>query len=289
MHNLPESLQSHEHIVIGDTYYFPGMENQVYHQSAGISSSTLRRFKQSQLHAMQEVVEQTPAMAFGSAAHSLIVEGEDAFNNEVAVLTGSPYTASNKELKKEYESRGLTVIKQDDRDKIYAMNDALLDESKVYLNADAGEYPGAFDTPYENALYWYEKDTLLKLKGDVLRYPVVKPYADNAIVVVDYKTTADCSVRGFTSSIKKFQYDLQAAFYKRGFEKAGFTVQDFIFVAQEKKAPYASKIFKMSQEDMERGWLQLEHTLGEYSAVAMGKQQPSVYNSPSVVEVNLSD
>ena len=65
------------------------------------------------------------------------------------------------------------------------------------------------------------------------------------------------------------------------------TVQDFIFVAQEKKAPYASKIFKMSQEDMERGWLQLEHTLGEYSAVAMGKQQPTVYNSPSVVEVNL--
>ena len=87
MNNLPESLQSHEHIVIGDTYYFPGMENQVYHQSAGISSSTLRRFKQSQLHAMQEVVEQTPAMVFGSAAHSLIVEGEDAFNNEVAVLT----------------------------------------------------------------------------------------------------------------------------------------------------------------------------------------------------------
>jgi hypothetical protein len=45
----------------------------------------------------------------------------------------------------------------------------------------------------------------------------------------------------------------------------------------------------MSQEDMERGWLQLEHTLGEYSAVAMGKQQPTVYNSPSVVEVILND
>ena len=169
------------------------------------------------------------------------------------------------------------------------MNDALLDEAKVYLNADAGEYPGAFDTPYENALYWYEKDTLLKLKGDVLRYPVVKPYADNAIVVVDYKTTADCSVRGFTSSIRKFQYDLQAAFYKRGFEKSWLYGARLYLCSTREKAPYASKIFKMSQEDMERGWLQLEHTLGEYSAVAMGKQQPTVYNSPSVVEVNLSD
>ena len=50
-------------------------------------------------------------MNFGTAAHALLVEGEDEFNNTVAIA-GSPYTNANKELKKEYEEKGLTVIKQ---------------------------------------------------------------------------------------------------------------------------------------------------------------------------------
>ena len=81
MNNLPKSLASHQHVVIGDAYYFPGMENELYHAIAGSSSSKIRRFKQSQQHAMHEVVEPTPAMAFGSAAHYFIVEGENAFLN----------------------------------------------------------------------------------------------------------------------------------------------------------------------------------------------------------------
>ena len=65
-----------------------------------------------------------------------------------------------------------------------------------------------------------------------------------------------------------------------------YKVVDFIFVAQEKKAPYASKIFKMKHEDMEAGWLELDRLLGEYKTVIDGKA-PTVYNTPSVVEIQL--
>ena len=123
---LPDSLKDHQHVAIGDTLYFPDMDNAYYHQSPGVSSSTLRRFRQSQLHAMQEVVEPTPAMQFGSAAHSLIVEGENAFNNEVAVISGSPYTNANKQLKRDYLDRGMLVITQDKRDMLFHMKDNLI-------------------------------------------------------------------------------------------------------------------------------------------------------------------
>jgi len=130
------------------------------------------------------------------------------------------------------------------------------------------------------------KDLLLKVKSDVLRYPLDLSSDPKSIILVDYKTTTDCSVRGFTSSIRKYQYDLQAAWYKRGYERAGFNVVDFIFVAQEKKKPFASKIFKMSHDDMTAGWLKLEHLLGEYNAVLNGKEA-TIYNSPSIVNVDL--
>jgi hypothetical protein len=287
MNKLPEILENEEHMILGDAIYFPDMEHNFYHEVPGISSSKIRRFGQSQLHAFEEENETTPAMKFGTAAHSLIVEGEEAFVNNVVCLTGSPYTNANKELKKEYEGRGLTVITAQEKDTLYSMKEALIPEGIKHLSADEGEYPSMFNSPFERAIFWWEQDLLLKVKSDVLRYPVNMPHKSNSIILVDYKTTADCSVKGFTSSIRKYQYDLQAAWYKRGFEKAGFNVVDFIFVAQEKKKPYASKIFRMSHTDMDSGWQRMESLLTEYNAVLNGKEA-TIYNSPSIVDIDLT-
>ena len=287
MNKLPEILENEEHMILGDAIYFPDMEHNFYHEVPGISSSKIRRFGQSQLHAFEEENETTPAMKFGTAAHSLIVEGEEAFVNNVVCLTGSPYTNANKELKKEYEGRGLTVITAQEKDTLYSMKEALIPEGIKHLSADEGEYPSMFNSPFERAIFWWEQDLLLNVKSDVLRYPVNMPHKSNSIILVDYKTTADCSVKGFTSSIRKYQYDLQAAWYKRGFEKAGFNVVDFIFVAQEKKKPFASKIFRMSHTDMDSGWQRMESLLTEYNAVLNGKET-TIYNSPSIVDIDLT-
>lgn len=285
---LPETLEGEEHVIIGDAYYFPNMAHDFYHMSPGVSSSTIRRFGQSQLHALEETVEDSHALRFGTAAHAYIVEGEKEFNNTIACISGSPYTNANKDLKRDYESRGLTVITASDRDKILAMDHALIPEGKKLLNPGEGEYPEFFATPYEIAIYWYEKDVLLKVKSDVLRHPLNPPYSTNSIILVDYKTTSDCSVRGFTSSVRKYQYDLQASWYKRAYEAAGFKVEGFCFVAQEKKEPYASKIFWMKKEDLDRGWIKLDALIGEYKAVINGSK-PTIYNSPNSVELNLND
>ena len=283
---LPEELIRFDHQPLGEALYFPHITNNEYHDSPGVSSSVIRNFMDSQLHALEEEVLQTSALKFGSAAHSLIVEGESAFNNDVACIVGSPYTQYNKDLKADYESRGLTVITQKEKDTIFAMKENLLGEAKILLHPADFEFPEIFTYPYERALYWWEDDILLKVKADVVRCPTEPGFDKDTIIIVDYKTTQSCEPNAFASSIKKYKYDLQAAWYKRGFEKAGFKVAGFYFVAQEKKYPYACKIFKMKASDMEEKWQVLEQYLGEYKEVLNGKQ-PSVYNTPDIVEVDL--
>ena len=41
-------------------------------------------------------------------------------------------------------------------------------------------------------------------------------------------------------------------------EAAGYKVTDFMFVAQEKTYPYASKVFRMTKEQMDFGWSIME-------------------------------
>ena len=62
-----------------------------------------------------------------------------------------------------------------------------------------------------------------------------QPYSEKNIIIVDYKTTADCSPKGFVSSVRKYGYDLQASWYKRGMKKRDLKVEGFYFVAQEKR------------------------------------------------------
>jgi len=281
---LPEMLEDYPHKKVGDAYYFPNLNNQTYHNGPGISSSNIRRFSQSQLHALEEVIEPTSAMNFGSAAHSLIVEGEGAFYSDVVCITGSPYTNTNKALKKESLAKGLTVINEKDKDTIYSMRGSLVPEARAHLNPEK-DYPDTLDSPYEVSIYWYEQGLLCKTRADVVLNPLDKPHGENAIVLVDYKTTIDCSVRGFTGSVRRYSYDLQAAWYKRGFEKAGFQVHDFIFVAQEKKPPYANKLFKMNHTDMEVGWNFLSEYLDDYNKLLNGAPA-TIYNSPNIVDLD---
>ena len=281
---VPDMLEDYPHRQIGDAIYFPHLSNATYHNSPGLSSSTIRRFSQSQLHALEEVIETTPAMNFGSAAHSLLVEGEGAFFSDVVTITGSPYTNSNKELKKESIAKGLTVINEKDKDTIYSMKNSLVKEARAYLNPEKN-YPSTLDSPYEVSIYWYEQGLLCKTRADVVLDPFDKPQASNGIVLVDYKTTIECSVKSFTNSCRRYSYDLQAAWYKRGFEAAGFQVADFVFVAQEKKTRYASKVFKMNHTDMEVGWNFLSDYLEEYNKLLNG-QPASIYNTPNVVELD---
>ena len=289
MNQLPDSLAKYDHHAMGDAIYFPGITNHEYHNSPGVSSSTIRKFGESEIHALHQEIEDTPALRFGSAAHSYIIEGEKAFAQEIAVVSGSPYSASHKQLAAELKEKGITTISNDQYNTIREMSEALLPIGDKLLHPDETEYPSEhFNYPYERALYWWEDDILCKLKADVIRHPIEPVYNNNAIIIVDYKTTQSCHPDSFVGSIKKYGYQHQAAWYKRGFEKAGFDVREFVFVAQEKTSPYASKVFKIKNENFDKYWTELDYMLGLYrNSLDSTKIDLQTYNCPDIIEIDL--
>ena len=273
-----ESLKNFESEQRGQALIYKDIPNEDYHAGVGISSSYIRRFGQSQLHAIEHKQESSPNLKFGTAAHALIVEGQEAFDKEVRVLTGSPYTKAYKEEKAEYEEQGFIVLKEDDVNLIQSMKDSMVYEGNAYLNAKG--------KVAEASIYWYEDDVLCKCRPDMLCPPLKEPNSDNKIVIIDYKTTISCEPFAFNKSVKKYGYDMQAAWYRRGLLMAGYDVEDFVFIAQEKVHPYASKVFRITKEQIDFGWTMMESYLSDYKEYQKGKPL-SIYNSPNVVDLVL--
>ena len=273
-----ESLKNFESEQRGQALIYKDIPNEDYHAGVGISSSYIRRFGESQVHAVNHKSESTPTLKFGTAAHALIVEGREAFDKEVRVMEGSPYTKAYKEEKAEYEEQGFIVLKEADLELIEGMKANMVYEGNAYLNAK-GKLA-------EASVYWYEDDILCKCRPDMMCSPLNEPNSDNRMVVVDYKTTISCEPYAFNKSVKKYGYDMQAAWYRRGIQMAGYDVDEFVFIAQEKVQPYASKVFKITKEQMDYGWNMMESYLEEYKEYQKGKPL-TIYNSPNVVDLVL--
>ncbi len=263
----------------GDALIYADIPNEVYHSEVGISSSTLRKFGHSQLHAVNDVQKTTDAMNFGTAAHYMLVEGDSVFNDNVGVIVGSPYTKVSKDLKQDFKDRGLVVINERDYLDIEGMASNIIPEADMYLNGD-NKIP-------EASFYWYEDDVLCKCRPDVICSPQ-GIHQDFEIVAVDYKTTYSCSPESFLESVLKYGYDQQAAWYRRGLEAAGYRVKEFVFVAQEKKLPYASKVFKITEQQMDKAWIKMSASLESYKKYLKGTK-PTIHNSHNIVTLELDD
>ena len=271
-----ESLKNFASEQRGQALIYKDIPNKDYHAGVGISSSYIRRFGQSQLHAVEHKQESTPLLKFGTAAHSLIVEGREAFDKEVKVVSGSPYTKAYKEEKADYEEQGYIVLKEAELELLESMKANMIYEGNAYLNAKG--------KVAEASIYWYENDVLCKCRPDLICPPLSEPNSDSKIVIVDYKTTISCEPYAFNKSVGKYGYDMQASWYRRGLESAGYSVDGFVFIAQEKTHPYASKVFRITKEQMDYAWKIMERYLEEYKEYQQGKPL-SIYNSPNIVDL----
>jgi len=275
-----KELEAYPFEVRGEALIYADIPNETYHSEVGISSSTLRKFGHSQLHAVNEVQKTTDAMNFGTAAHYMLVEGEAIYAQEVAVLMGSPYTKIYKENKADMLDRYNCVIKEIEDTHIKGMKANIIEEGNSYLQAE-GKLP-------EASFFWYEDKVLCKCRPDLICPPFKEPTVPGEIYVVDYKTTKSCDPKEFADSVKHWGYDMQAAWYRRGMQKAGYNVKEFAFVAQEKLPPYASKVFVITDEQMDKAWNCMEVFLDAYNKY-LKDGITSIYNSDSIVTLDLED
>lgn len=214
------------------------MTNAEYRKADSISSSELKKIMKSPLHYKHYKDNpedtDTPALLFGRAAHKYILETYD-FYKEFAVAPN--FDRRTKEGKAQWslfcdENEGKDIITQEQFEQIDAMRNAMLATPFVskLINGE-----------HEISFFWTDEDTGLKCKcrPDSLN--------EKLHILVDYKTCDDAETEHFMRQAIKLGYDLQASYYLDGVKANTGEDYIFVFIAQEKKPPYAVNILQADE------------------------------------------
>tara|TARA_R100000329_G_C7584743_1_gene207270 strand:+ start:20 stop:790 length:771 start_codon:yes stop_codon:yes gene_type:complete len=213
--------------------------NTEYHSHDSISASGLKTiYKKSVFHYLnKDKYVSTPAMNFGSAVHSVLLEPE---KKEIMTLPKNLNLRTKKD--REYK-RQLT---EDNKDKIIvsAEEKESLDQiiQNTMNNKLANKLLFTLDE-IEHSYYGTYKDVPVRIRPDGIK---------KSRYIIDIKTCQDASPRAFRSSIYNYAYHLQACFYS---EMLGYNDihNQFRFIAIENKYPYDVAVYSLSDDLIEKG------------------------------------
>lgn len=197
--------------------------------------------------------EPTPALVFGQFLHALVLEQENIWDQFVKQPLIDKRTKQGKE---EYAAFLKTV-----GDKTPVPLDVLALAVNMSNAIEANSLAkkllsGKTEVP----LFWTDEmtgepckcrlDSLLRRK--------------DKLIVVDLKSTDDASTEAFMRSSLKYGYDFQAAMYSEGVKANYGITPTFVFVAIEKKEPYAINIFQADELMLRRGYDLFREYIGLY-------------------------
>ena len=235
------------------------MTEREYNEIDAVRRSDLIKIRRSPMHylwAKMNPEESTPAQSFGSAAHKFVLEGGEAFGREYAVAP-----EVDKRTKAGKEAWAAFVEENDGKGIVTAEEWAVIMQMKAALH----DHPGAMallSGEHEQTYVWTDEETgeKCKIRLDCLTEWEGRP------TIVDYKTVNSCEDRAFESECRKFGYKIQTGMYTEGLAAATDYIVDagFIFVCQEKKAPYAVRIYRCDPGFIEQGNRQFHELLRVY-------------------------
>lgn len=231
-----------------------------YEEAEGIRRSDLwyinkspRHFKYHMDHKDEE--KPTKALEFGILSHEAALEPDVFINKYVGIPKINRRTIEGREkyeqLMEWCEGLSKTPIDEADMETIGGMIGAIR-ANKLASALLCGEH--------EKEFYWKDDLTgeLCKCKVDCLTEYEGKKY------IVDYKTTDSCEDGHFERSARKYGYQFQAGMYSEGVFQNTFEEYGFAFVAQEKKPPYATRVYICDPEWVKRGYDQFRELIGIY-------------------------
>jgi hypothetical protein len=217
------------------------------------TSSTFLRTLQtkSPAHALAEKkAEKKTKKCFeiGTLIHTLILEPE-TFESRYGVFDGDFRTKEAKEMKADFDSRNITVIKTGDYENALACAEAM---------KNFHFYDMIFGHGYPEVSFFAEIDGVkLKARPDWVQESTGRMF--------DLKTTTDASPEAFTKSVGKYGYHVQACLAIRLYEACyGKPCDDYLWVVIEKEPPYAITLNKMSPEMRLNGNLKLNLAIEKY-------------------------
>lgn len=240
---------------------YPDVDMSDYGTWVAANYSTLKKFDRSAAHAREMLLnppEQTPAMALGSAVHAAVLEPV-RFAAEYVVApkvdrrrkvdrkTWDDFLAANEDKE---------VLKADEHEQCIQMQGSALANPLIsQLVGDAGYT--------ELSFVWVDKDTDVLCKGRVDRFGRLWGHS----VIADLKTTENASPDAWAREVVKYQYHAQAAFYLDGLDTVSPVVERrFIWIALEKKPPYAVAIYEPDLATLDKGRRMYRNYLRQWAA-----------------------
>ena len=218
------------------------MPDYVYHDKKKhphISSSDIKTvYSKSLLHWVGQEHKESPALEMGKAVHSLILEYE-----KEAVMRGPARRGTNawKEAKELAEKQGKIILPEKDYDTALQIAESALFNSD-FLRSKVS----AKNFISEASVFTRCRKTgmLIKCRPDGLLVPKSNKGKGE---IIDIKTTQDASPQGFERELRKYNYDLQIAFYLHTMRCANLPCSEMYLVAIEKTPPYAVGVHVLSE------------------------------------------
>lgn len=213
-----------------------------YHVHPAIGSSSIKTLLRSPLHfkyAQENKEEPTPAMVFGTACHTAILE-PNHFTSSVVVKpkfegTGARTRAEQWAL----ENHGKVVVTADQMADIMGMLKSVAGHktARALLTGGAAE-ESYFDQCPDTGI-------VRKARPDFLR---------QGHIIVDVKTTTDADPADFARTIANFGYHISAAYYLDVVTNVlGQKFDQFIIIAVEKSPPYAVSVHLLDEGTIDAG------------------------------------
>lgn len=248
------------------------MTEKEYRTHPAISRSELWRMNESAekfLWYKNHPIEPTPAMLFGQVTHKLLLQ-PDTFDDEFVIAPNCD--RRTKAGKEEYEAFAATVgdraiVSKDDFDKALEMINAVLSNPLAVKLLD-----GAKERPF----FWTDETTgeNCKCRTDCLTE------IDGELWIVDYKTAGNAQTDVFSNKdVFRLGYYFQAAMYSEGVMKSLELSERprFVFIAQEKSAPYAVNVIAVPDDVMLAGIDKYRELMGKFHECKVMDYWPS-YN-----------
>lgn len=192
----------------------------------------------------------------------LSVSGSTEQLAETLRANGKPVTLW-RDLKAEWERNNghRTVLSAEEWDQLHAMRDAVMAHPKA---AALLSKPGKA----EQSVYWHDAVTgvLCRCRPD---------YLTDDDYLIDLKSTEDASPEEFAKSVANYRYHVQHPFYWDGLTAVGRKPRAFVFIACEKKAPYAVGVYVLDAAAVELGRMQYSRDLAVYAECLASGQYPA--------------
>ena len=215
---------------------YPGITNRDYHADPALGSTSLKTLAtRTPAHYQHDKAhpKSSDAFDFGTAVHSLILEGDES---GVGVWNFPAWTTkAAREAREESRAAGKIPMLEKDWQQVEAIRDAVM-AHPVARELFTGHLA-------EQSVFWDEDGLMLKCRPD----------AWQPGLLIDLKTTLDADPNEFGKTAAKFGYHQSAAHYIDGVKAATGEELPFRFVLVEKTAPYLVSVVELDEEAVNIG------------------------------------